>query len=265
MTTTWSRRGILHGMLIGGGVLTLAACGGGQASRIQRADQTGDLVANLYITVLASGRVALIVNKAELGQGVTTGYATLVAEELCVPIVHVDVHYASSNSEMRTNLSLQLTASSTSIAEAYAPLRHAAAAAREMLIAAAAKAWRVSPAQCRAEDGHVVHRKTKLPYSDLTRGAARLEVPRRPRLKPVAERTLIGKVDRRIELPGKIDGSAVYGIDHAVPGMSNAYPIFAPAYGAQPTRVVADRARAGAGVIDVLTFDWGVAVVAEKY
>lgn len=265
MTTTWSRRGFLNGMLIGGGVLALAACGGGQALRIKRADDTGDLVASLYITVLASGRIALIVNKAELGQGVTTGYATLVAEELNVPIDHVDVHYASSNSEMRTNMSMQLTASSTSIAEAYGPLRRAAAAAREMLIAAAAKVWRVPPAQCRAGDGHVVHDKVQLPYGDLTRGAARLDVPSQPRLKAVADRTLIGKVDRRLELRGKIDGTAVFGIDHAVPGMCNAYPIFAPAYGAKPTRVVADRAKVGAGVIDVLTFDWGIAVVAEKY
>ena len=61
--TAWSRRGFLHGMLVGGGALVVAACGGGgQALRIQRADQTGDLFANLYVTVLATGRVALIVN-----------------------------------------------------------------------------------------------------------------------------------------------------------------------------------------------------------
>ncbi|MEO8552906.1 MAG: molybdopterin cofactor-binding domain-containing protein, partial [Kofleriaceae bacterium] len=100
----WSRRGFLQGLLVGGGALALAACGGGaQALRIKRADQTGDLVANLYITVLATGRVALIVNKAEIGQGVSTGYATLVAEELAVPLDHVDVHYADSNQAMRTS------------------------------------------------------------------------------------------------------------------------------------------------------------------
>src|ERR1700709_860965 len=110
-----ARRGFLQGLLVGGGVLALAACGGNrQAWRIAHADQTGDLTANLYITVLANGRVALIVNKAEIGQGVSTGYATLVAEELGVPIDHVDVHYADSNKAMRTSSFLQITGGSTS-------------------------------------------------------------------------------------------------------------------------------------------------------
>src|SRR5664279_2645212 len=108
------RRDFLQGLLVGGGALALAACGGGnrRAWRIQHADQTGDLTANLYITVLANGRVALIVNKAEIGQGVSTGYATLVAEELGVPIDHVDVHYADSNKAMRTSSFLQITGGS---------------------------------------------------------------------------------------------------------------------------------------------------------
>ena len=253
-------------MLVGGAGLTLAACGGGgQALRIQRADQTGDLVASLYVTVHATGRVSLIVNKAEIGQGVSTGYATLVAEELCVPIDHVDVHYAGSNKAMRTSANMQLTGGSTSIFEAYVPLRQAAAAAREMLVTAAAQSWRVAAADCRAVDGHVVHGDAKLPYRELTRRAARLEVPAEPKLKPASERTLIGKVDRRVDLHGKIDGTAVYGIDVTLPGMCNAYPIFAPVFGARPVTVDAGRARQHAGVIDVIAFDWGVAVVAEKY
>jgi len=263
--TAWSRRGFLHGMLIGGAGLTLAACGGGgQALRIARADQTGELAASLYVTVHATGRVSLIVNKAEIGQGVSTGYATLVAEELCVPIDHVDVHYAGSNKAMRTSANMQLTGGSTSMFEAYTPLRQAAAAAREMLIAAAAQTWRVAPAACRAVDGHVVRGDTRLPYGELTRRAARLEVPAHPTLKPASEHTLIGKVDRRVDLRGKIDGTAIYGIDVTLPGMCNAYPIFAPVFGARPTHVAADRARQRPGVIDVVTFDWGVAVVAEK-
>lgn len=262
--TAWSRRGFLQGLVVGGAGLTLAACGGGQALRIARADRTGDLAASLYITVHATGRVSLIVNKAEVGQGVSTGYATLVAEELCVPIDHVDVHYASANKAMRTSANLQITGGSTSMFEAYVPLRQAAAAAREMLVAAAAQTWRVAPAACRAVDGRVVHGDTALPYGELTRRAARLEVPAAPKLKPASEHTLIGKVDRRVDLRGKIDGTAIYGIDVTLPGMCNAYPIFAPAFGARPTHVAAERARQRPGVIDILAFDWGVAVVAEK-
>jgi len=263
----WSRRGFLHGMLVGGGALALAACGGGgQATRIRHADQTGELVANLYISVLPDGRVALIVNKAEIGQGVSTGYATLVADELGVPIDHVDVHYAGSNKDMRTaGGALQITGGSTSIFEAYVPLRKAAASAREMLIAAAAAQWKVPAKDCRAVDGHVEHGADKLAFGDLTKAAARLSVPESPRIKTAKEFTLIGKYDRRVDIRGKVDGTAQYGIDVHVPNMVNAYPLFGPVFGAKPTRVNADKAKQRPGIIDVIRFDWGVAVVADKF
>ena len=104
--TAWSRRGFLQGMLVGGGALALAACGGGgqRACGSSTPTTTGELLANLYITVLATAASSLIVNKAEIGQGVTTGYATLVAEELDVPVDHIDVHYADSHEDMRDEL-----------------------------------------------------------------------------------------------------------------------------------------------------------------
>ena len=264
--TAWSRRGFLQGLLASGGALALAACGGGgQALRISHADQTGELVANLYITVLATGRVALIVNKAELGQGVSTGYATLVADELGVPIDHVDVHYAGSDREMRTSANLQLTGGSTSTAEAFVPLRRAAAAAREMLIAAAAAQWNVAAKDLVAVDGYVVRGADKLSFGELTRHAARIGVPESPRLKTAKEFTLIGKVSRRVDARPKVDGSAVFGIDVQVPNMVNAFAIHGPVYGAKPTSVRADAAKRRPGVIAVVAFDWGVAVVAEKF
>ncbi|MEO7734579.1 MAG: molybdopterin cofactor-binding domain-containing protein, partial [Kofleriaceae bacterium] len=265
--TAWSRRGFLHGMLLGGGALTLAACGGGggQALRISHADQTGALAANLYITVLATGRVALIVNKAEIGQGVSTGYATLVADELGVPIDHVDVHYAGSNSEMRTSANLQLTGGSTSTAEAFVPLRRAAAAAREMLIAAAAAQWKVPASDLVAVDGHVVRGADRLPFGELTKHAAQLGVPDSPRLKTAKEFTLIGKVSRRVDIRPKITGAAVFGIDVQVPNMVNAFAIHGPVFGAKPITVKSDAAKQRPGVIAVVAFDWGVAVVAEKF
>ncbi|HEX7704794.1 MAG TPA: molybdopterin cofactor-binding domain-containing protein [Kofleriaceae bacterium] len=262
-----ARRGFLQSLLVGGGALALAACGGGnrQAWRIEHADQTGDLTANLYITVLASGRIALIVNKTEIGQGVSTGYSTLVAEELGVPIDHVDVHFADSDKAMRTSSFLQITGGSTSTLEAYVPLRRAAASAREMLIAAAAATWKVSPKDCRAVDGHVEHGSEKIAFGDLTKHAARMPVPESPRLKTHKEFTLIGKVDRRVDARGKVDGTAQFGIDVSVPNMVNAFAIHGPAFGAKPLTVKADAAKRRVGVIDVLSFNWGVAIVAEKF
>jgi isoquinoline 1-oxidoreductase/isoquinoline 1-oxidoreductase beta subunit len=253
-------------MLVGGGVLALAACGGGgQAMRIEHADHTGDLIANLYITVLANGRVSLIVNKAEIGQGVSTGYATLVAEELAVPVDHIDVHYADSNQEMRTSATMQITGGSTSVAEAFVPLRRAAASAREMLISAAAQHWKVPAKDCIAVNGNVEHGDQKLAYGDLTKHAARLEVPAKPRLKGPKEFTLVGKVGRRVDVRGKVDGTATFGIDVKVPNMVNAFAIHGPTFGAKPIVVDADRAKRHPGVIDVLAFDWGVAIVADKF
>src|SRR3569832_685855 len=253
-------------MLVGGGVLALAACGGGgQAMRIEHADHTGDLIANLYITVLASGRISLIVNKAEIGQGVSTGYATLVAEERAVPLEHVDVHFADSNQDMRTSSMMQITGGSTSVAEALVPLRRAAASAREMLIAAAAQQWKVPAKDCIAANGHVEHGDQKLAHGDLTKHAARLEAPEKPRRKAAKDCTLVGKSDRRVDIRGKVDGTATFGIDVRVPNMVNAFAIHGPSFGAKPKKVDADRAKRHPGVIDVIAFDWGVAVVAEKF
>jgi isoquinoline 1-oxidoreductase/isoquinoline 1-oxidoreductase beta subunit len=261
-----SRRGFLQTLGIGGGALALAACGGsGAATRIHHADQTGELVANLFITVLPTGRIALIVNKAEIGQGVSTGYATLVADELAVPIDHVDVSFAGSNVAMRTSFNMQITGGSTSIAEAYVPLRQAAASAREMLVAAAADQWHVPARDCRASDGHVEHGGERIAYGDLTRHAARLAVPEKPRIKDRKELTLVGNVARRVDLRGKIDGTAQFGIDVHVPNMVNAYAIHGPVFGAKPSSVKADAAKKRPGVIDVLAFDWGVAIVADKF
>jgi len=262
-----SRRGFLQGALIGGGALTLAAsCGGGAgARRIQHADQTGELVANLYISVKPDGRIALVVNKAEIGQGVTTAYATLAAEELSVPIDRIDVHYADSHPEMRTSFNMQITGGSTSTKEGFALVRRAAASAREMLIAAAAASWHVPARECRVEGGYVIHGSNKAAYADLTKLAARESVPAKPRLKPAKEFTLIGKTDRRVDARAKVTGTAQYGIDVHVPDMVHAFVIHGPVYGARPDKITADAARARPGVIDVFPFRWGVAVVAEKY
>ncbi len=267
--TELSRRGFLGGLLAGGGALVLAACGGGargaQTLRIQHADQTGELVANLYISVLPTGRVALVVNKAEIGQGVTTGYATMVADEIGVPLDHVDVLFAGANAALRTSANMQITGGSTSTMEAFVPLRQAAASAREMLIAAAAEQWRVPVTLCRAVDGHVEHLADKLSFGELTKHAARMPVPASPRLKTAKEFTLIGKVDRRIDARAKVDGTAQFGIDVSVPNMVNAFAIHGPVYGAKPLTVTADAAKARPGVLAVIAMPWGVAIVADKF
>ncbi|HKE14251.1 MAG TPA: molybdopterin cofactor-binding domain-containing protein, partial [Kofleriaceae bacterium] len=282
-----TRRGFLGGALAGGALclgVSLAGgasgCGGGQRRMIRRADQTGELSPNMYITVKRDGRVALALGKVEMGQGVATCYSTLVAEELEVPVDHIDTTFADSLPEFRTSgaegvplFRIHATGGSTSTAEAYVPLRRAAAAAREMLVAAAARRWGVRAADCTALAGRVLHRASgrAAGYGSLTTGAAREEVPEEPRLKRPGEFRVIGVHSRRVDARAKVLGQTRFGIDTAVPGMVRALVIHGPVYGAEPVRVRAGAARRSPGVpglpglIDVFPFRWGVAVVAEKY
>lgn len=265
-----SRRGFLGGALATGGALSLAVtfgCGNKNATRIHHADSTGELTANMYITVMPDGRIALTVNKAEIGQGVATGYATLCAEELGVAIDRVDVKYAGSNAAMRVSFNMQITGGSTSTKEGFKTVRTAAASAREMLVAAAAAQWKVPVSECAAADGKVLHAATKREagYGDLTKLAAHQSVPGKPKLKAAKDFTLIGKTNNRVDARAKIDGTAIYGIDVSVPGMVNATMIHGPVYGARPDTVDDAAARKHAGVIDIFATKYGVAVVAEKY
>ncbi len=274
-----SRRDLLRGALAGGALCIGASllgpgCGGARARRIARAEKTGERRANAFVTILPSGVVALACHKTEMGQGVATAYATLVAEELEVEPGAIEVHFADSRPEYRTTtvegvpmFALHATGGSTSVMEAYLPLRRAAAAAREMLVGAAAAEWGV-PARDLAVQGGAVHHEASgrsLGFGALTRAAARLPVPSSPAIKEPAQFRRIGKHSARVDALGKVTGKTIYGIDVTVPDMVCAHAIHGPRFGARPRRVAADRARRSPGVIDVLSLPWGVAVVAAKY
>ncbi|MEO8706551.1 MAG: molybdopterin cofactor-binding domain-containing protein, partial [Kofleriaceae bacterium] len=260
-----------RGFLAGTGALTLAVaigCGGdSKGTRIRHAEASGEFKANLYITVMPDGRIGLVVNKAEFGQGVGTAYATLAAEELGVAVDQIDVEYAGSHKDMRTSFGMQVTGGSTSTAEGYKAVRKSAASAREMLVAAAAASWKVPTSQCSVGGGKVLHAASAraIGYGDLTKLAARESVPSKPKLKAVKDFTVIGKHDRRVDARSKVDGTAKFGIDTVVPNMVNAYVIHGPVFGARATKVSADAARKRPGVIDIFAFAGGVAVVADKY
>jgi isoquinoline 1-oxidoreductase/isoquinoline 1-oxidoreductase beta subunit len=275
---TLTRRELLRGALAGGALVigaSLAGCGGGGRARmIRHAEATGELAANAYVTILPTGVVVLSLHKAEIGQGISTAYATFVAEELEVEPGEIQIELADSLSEYRTTglegvplFAMHATGGSTSTREGFLPIRRAAAAAREMLVGAAAAEWGVPASECAARAGRVHHDGSgrSAGYGELTRLAARRDVPGSPRLKPRAEFRLIGKHGARVDARAKVTGAAIYGIDVDVPGMVCAYPIHGPRFGARPREVRDGDARRARGVIDVIALDWGVAVVAEKY
>ncbi|BDU76571.1 xanthine dehydrogenase family protein molybdopterin-binding subunit [Mesoterricola sediminis] len=217
------------------------------------------LAPNAWIRVGRDGRVRVTVGKSEMGQGVRTALPMIVADELGVDWERVDLAQAEPGPDFR-HLG---TGGSMSIQASWMPLRRAAAAAREMLVQAAAQAWGVAPATCRVERGEVLHPPTgrRTGFGRLVQAAARLPVPREPRLAET--RTLIGRPTRRVDGPRIVDGRAVYGLDVALPGMRHAAVARCPVPGGKALRWDEAAVRALPGVQAVIPIDSGVAVVAD--
>lgn len=258
--------------LLGGGSGALVLGIGYRASDDQRrvpgpADVEGALRPNAFVTITPDDRILFALHKAEMGQGIITGYAMLIAEELAVPLERVQVHFADGAPEFRTTNGVQMTASSTSMIEGFTPIRQAAAAARVMLVAAAAEQWGVEATDCVVEDGEVRHASSgrAARYGDLARAAAEQRVPDEPPLLSDEDPRLIGSSPARVDARAKVDGSIMYGMDVVVPGMVRALILHPPRLGAEVISVEATAARSMPGIVDVLSFHAGVAIVAEKY
>jgi isoquinoline 1-oxidoreductase beta subunit len=156
---------------------------------------------------------------------VHTSLTMLLAEELAVDPLHVTVSEAPPDPVYINNLmGAQITGGSTSIRDAWEPLRKAGAAARSMLVSAAAARWKVPAAECRAADGQVSHGSRKLAYGALVSEAARLPVPKDVTLKSAGEFGLIGKSLPRLDGPDKARGRTIFGIDVRQPNMAYAAP-----------------------------------------
>ncbi|MGH7700031.1 MAG: molybdopterin cofactor-binding domain-containing protein, partial [Gemmatimonadales bacterium] len=236
---------------------------------------------NAWITIDAQGGVTLTLDKSEMGQGVHTGMAMILAEELelewsAVRLAPVPENPAAWHRRMSTG-------GSTSIRGTWPALRKAGAQGRAMLIGGAAETWGVTPAVCRAERGTVLHEASgrRLPYGRLVDRAAALPVPDDPPLKDPKDFRLLGTRARRLDTPVKVNGAAQFGIDVRVPGMLVASIARSPVFGGTVKRVDAAKARAVPGVRHVIELpghtapstngEWqtrtesGVAVVAGTY
>jgi CO/xanthine dehydrogenase Mo-binding subunit len=202
-----------------------------------------------------------------MGQGTFTTLSMLIAEELDVGMDQVSVEQAPPNVKLYMNplLGDQITGASTSMRAMYVPLRHAGAAARSMLVAAAAQQWQVDTASCTVERGVVKHPATgrALPYGALTDAAARLPVPTQVTVKDPKSFTLIGTPAKRLDSPAKVNGTARYSIDVRVPGMKVATVAASPVLGGKVASLDDSKALAVKGVRQVVALDDVVAVVAD--
>ena len=267
MPPSLSRRTFLHSVAAGGAGLTLAFCSPWES--------TGDLppsdapfAPDAFLRIAEDGTVTIVLGQSELGQGIHTALAMIVAEELDADWARVEVlaapaHGAYANPLMRT----QRTAWSASVRGWWTALRETGARARAMLVAEAAHRWGVPENQCRTLAGLVHHPdgSRHLPYGDLAEGAGRRTSPRRVRLKSPDEFRLIGTSPNRLDLPAKIDGSTVYGVDVRRPGMLTASVAHPPTLGSKPTSVDDAKALDQPGVRKVVQMPHAVAVLADTW
>lgn len=258
-----SRRGLLRaGLAAGGGLLI-----GVGVEVAEAAGPATAFVPNALIRIDADGTVTLTMPYVEMGQGTYTSVPMLLAEELEVDLASVRLQHAPASDKLYANplLGLQMTGGSTTIRANFLSMRQAGAAARLMLVEAAARRWGVEPTACRAARGAVHHdaSRRRLGYGALTADAAALPVPREIALKPLSASRLIGTPVKRLDAPAKVDGSARYGIDVRLPGMRVAALAQSPVFGGR-VKAVDDRAALQVrGVRQVVRLDDCVAVVAD--
>jgi isoquinoline 1-oxidoreductase beta subunit len=256
--------GLLLGFTLGGRLASLAAAEPAAAG----AAAGSPIALNPFLRIAPDGAVTVVAKHDEMGQGIHTSLAMLVAEELEVDFDRVTVVPAPADPAYNHSaFGIQMTGGSTSSWSSFEQMRRAGAAAREMLVAAAAASWGVAPAACTAEAGHVVHRTSgrRLAYGEVAEAAARLPVPESPRLKDPSEFRLVGRPTHRVDSAAKVEGRAVFSLDTTAPGMLVALVARPPSFGGTVRRFDGAEALAMPGVKAVVQVPSGVAVVAERF
>jgi isoquinoline 1-oxidoreductase subunit beta len=224
------------------------------------------LAPNAWLRIAPDGSISVLVDRSEMGQGVATALPMLIAEELEADWSDVRIEFAPADKAYANPLfGAQGTGGSTSVRAAWEPLRRAGAAARELLISAAALTWAVDPASCRAEKGAVIHESRRLTYGELVGKAATLPVPQNVPLKDARDWKIIGSRVRRLDTPSKVNGTAQFGMDVRVPGMLTAVVARCPVFGGAVKTFDATRTKASPGVQQVVPISTGIAVVADGY
>ena len=254
-----SRRTFLKTAAIGGASLVI----GFDSRRLFAAEKkdSAQFKPNGWVRIDGDGSVTLTIGKSEMGQGVRTALAMILADELGADWKRVKIVQASPSDEFK-DLG---TGGSGSMEDGWG-MRRAAAAARAMLTTAAASRWKISPNECKTEQGAVVHEasKRRLEFRDLIGDAAKLPVPGDTPLKTPADFKIIGQRTLRIDGRDIVTGGARYGIDTRIPGMLHASVERPPFRGAKPKKMDETAARAVRGVRTIVQTDRGVAVLADN-
>lgn len=260
MAIELSRRVVLlsSGAFGAGLVLGLSAC---EPGRDTRAGALGD-----WLRIAPDGTTTILVNATDIGQGAQTGLAQIVADELDADWSKVRVELAPVAQKYLVKDGGYYTGGSSSIRPQFDAFRRIGATARVMLIAAAAKEWSVEPATCTTRHGVVRDAASgrEIDYGTLAASAAQLSVPVYVALKSSAQRRLIGRSIPRLDIPEKVDGRAIYGIDVKLPELRTATLAQCPFKGGRLKSLNEAAARAVKGVEDVVKLDENTVIVVAR-
>jgi isoquinoline 1-oxidoreductase beta subunit len=263
-----SRRALLTGGLAGGFLLAFHLPVRAVNEPVQAPDVTdGRFAPNAFIRIDPAGKTTLVMPQVEMGQGIYTAVAMILAEELDADYSSIVLEHAPANEKLYANpaFGIQATGGSTSLRAFWKPLRAAGATARAMLVQAAAQQWQVEPASCSASNGEVTHTASgrKLSYGALAAAASTQTPPKDAALKDPKDFVLIGKPLKRFDTPDKVNGKVVYGIDAMLPDMKFATLAACPVFGGKVGKVDDSAAKKIPGVRKIVVLDDMVAVVGD--
>ncbi|MBI4588849.1 MAG: xanthine dehydrogenase family protein molybdopterin-binding subunit [Candidatus Rokubacteria bacterium] len=273
-TVNESRRAFLKATAAAGGGLLIAFRIPG-ALRFAEAATASSAQVNAFVKIGTDNIVTVVIGQSEMGQGVWTSIPMMLAEELeadwsKIRVEQGGVDPAFANPRyvgFRAQGGFQGTGGSSSVRNVGVNVRKAGAAARQMLITAAAQGWGVNEEECYAEKNMVIHRPSgkKLSYGSLAEKAAKVPLPKYVPLKNPQDFKIIGKSLPLLDTPSKVSGKTVYGIDVKVPGMLVATVAQCPVFGGKAASFNADKAKAIKGVRHVVQISSGIAVVADDF
>ncbi len=295
------RKFLIAGGMVGGGLAVAYALGGNDTPDKAPYAATADgdeYTLNAWVKIGNDGTINVAISQAEMGQGIYTALCMLVAEELEVEVsaitpeqAPIDAVYANftaikdslpfSDGHHRGEatvgawamekvagiLGVQATGGSTSVRNFWIPMQQAGAAARQMLISAAASQWNVPESECLAQNGAIKHRASakSATYGELAEAASQLEIPKHPTLKAKSERKVIGKSQKRLDIPAKVTGEAGFGIDVRVPNMAFAAVKISPVFDGKVKDWDEKAVLQMPGVIKAVKLENAVAVIADSF
>jgi isoquinoline 1-oxidoreductase subunit beta len=261
-----ARRQFVVGVLVVGAGLGVGVQLARRNDRRQEAARADEPFApHAFVRIDPDDTITVVLGKSEMGQGIYTALAAILAEELDVEPSRLTVEFAPVDAAFNhPGMPLQFTGGSSSTSSLFEPLRKAGALARTMLLAAAARSWQVDAARLRTENGAVTDGTRRARYGELVAIARELEPPQDVALKNPDEFRFIGQPLPRLDSLPKVTGRAEFGLDVQRPGMLVAMVARSPTFGGTVIRFRDSATRAIKGVVDVRQIPSGVAVLASN-